>query len=58
MQGEQYLERPGDEREHGSFKREKRSLWPDQVETKNNKKKFKGFKQGIDDHAAFSDRLF
>lgn len=26
--------------------------------TKNNKKKCKGFKQGIEDHTAFFDRLF
>lgn len=39
MQRGQYLERPGNERDHGSFKREM-SLWPDQVGN-NNKKKFK-----------------
>ena len=48
MQREQYLERPKEKRKHGSFKRKK----------SNYGHKFKGFKQGIGDHTAFSDRLF
>lgn len=46
MQRQRYLKRPGNEREHGNFKREK-LLWPDKVGTKNNKKKFKSFKHEL-----------
>lgn len=58
MQREQYLKGPGNEKGYGNFKKEKRSLWPDQVGTKNGKKKFISFKQGMAYHTAFSDILF